>query len=186
MIIKLKTDHLIRHHDELEFLVRWSVDDRSPIDFVRIFKNFYNSLLFIFISSVHFFCVYVYSKSTWSISFKFLIVIRPYNIKFPKPFSSSWGHRDVIQAPFCENQVIMIISSITSHQKYFHSYWYTSTSGQIRPVNLRSTKRARTRTSARHVRAQKILKCSKSFFDQIFFAVRFRPFQAFSKFCARA
>ena len=64
--------------------------------------------LFIFISSVHFFCVYVYLKSTWSISFKFLLVIRPYNIKFLKPFSSSWGHRDVIQAPFCKNQVIII------------------------------------------------------------------------------
>ena len=76
MIIKLKTDHLIRPHDELNFwlgglsfstdhllfssefslfiIIRWSVNDRSPIVFVRIFFLYLFIylllLLFIFIS----------------------------------------------------------------------------------------------------------------------------------------
>ena len=49
----IKTWHLFLHF--ISF-IRWSVDDRSPIDFVRIFFILYFFIsLFIFISSVHFF-----------------------------------------------------------------------------------------------------------------------------------
>ena len=88
-------------------IIRWSVDDRSPIDFVRIL--FLYSLLLGGLSMtdhllislefslffIHFyffrtlFCTHVHSKSTWSISFKFLSVIKPYDFKSNQLFQ---GH----------------------------------------------------------------------------------------------
>ena len=74
------TDHLLISL-EFSFFIRWSVDDRSPIDFVRIFFLYsFFILYFYFFRTL--FCAHVYSKLTWSISFNFLSVIKPYDFKF--------------------------------------------------------------------------------------------------------
>ena len=82
------------------FIIRWSVGiDRSPLIFVR---------RFFFLSPIP--CPFEIFKSTASIVVKFSSVMPCYETMFPFCISRSKGHRDVIQAPFCEI-TLSIISS---------------------------------------------------------------------------
>ena len=109
------TDHLLISLEFYFFIlyslfIRWPVDDRSPIDFVRIlfiysllgglsmtdhllisleFSFFLSFFILYFYFFRTLFCPHVHSKSTWSISFKFLSVIKPYDFKSNQLFQ---GH----------------------------------------------------------------------------------------------
>ena len=86
----------------IQFLVRWSVNDRSPIDFVRIFflySFFILSLFFIFISSVHFF-VHTFTRNQHGqLPSNFCQSSSPMissQINFFKVTRSSWRHPGAI------------------------------------------------------------------------------------------
>ena len=94
------TKYAHAHMLTVNSLIRWSVGiDRSPLIFVR---------RFFFLSPIP--CPFEIFKSTASIVVKFSSVMPCYETMFPFCISRSKGHRDVIQAPFCEI-TLSIISS---------------------------------------------------------------------------
>ena len=138
-------------------LFRWSVVNRPPIDFVRIFF-LYLFIIIIYFYFFPFFVPRITHSLVWSIWFNFSTVIGHCHDLWPWRFSRSSNHRDVIQAPFCEI-TLSIISSWCISKGHSYSYHIYFRSRVNRSCHQRSHKGHDARVCARQ--NLKLLKITK-------------------------